>query len=62
MKQTDLSHLRNHVLLVVRDYNTIIEMLSESERILFKDRIRFVDAKIKPGLTKLTWSSKGISE
>jgi hypothetical protein len=61
-KSKDLQHLRNHVLLVVRDYNAIIDMLSESERVLFKDRIRFVDNKIKPGLTKLTWSSKGISE
>ena len=62
VKQEDLRHLREHVLLVVRDYNTLIDMLSVDERKLFRERIRFLDKKIQPGLTRLTWSSKGISE
>ena len=49
-------------LLVVRDYNKIIKALSKEEHLLFKERIRFLDKKIKPGLTNLTWSSKGISD
>lgn len=29
---------------------------------MFRERIRFLDKKIHPGLTKLTWASKGISD
>ena len=46
----------------MRDYNRIINMLSADERGLFRERIRFLDKKVQPGLLKLTWSSKGISE
>ncbi len=58
----ELRTLREHVMLVVRDYNQIIDMLSTEERMLFKERIRFLDNKVQPGLSKLTWSSKGIAE
>ncbi|KAJ8310645.1 hypothetical protein KUTeg_012510 [Tegillarca granosa] len=61
-KREDLRGLREHVLLVVRDYNRIIAALSLEERGLFRERIRFLDKKIHPGLTKLTWASKGISD
>jgi dynein heavy chain len=40
----------------------IIAALSPEERGLFRERIRFLDKKIHPGLTKLTWASKGISD
>ncbi len=60
-KNEDLRGLREHVLLVVRDYNRIVAALSQEERGLFRERIRFLDKKIHPGLTKLTWASKGIS-
>ena len=40
----------------------IIAALSTEERGLFRERIRFLDKKIHPGLTKLTWASKGISD
>lgn len=40
----------------------IIEALSLEERGLFRERIRHLDKKIHPGLTKLTWASKGISD
>ncbi|KAL4220766.1 Dynein heavy chain 2 [Mactra antiquata] len=61
-KREDLRSLREHVMLVVRDYNRIIAALSPEERGLFRERIRFLDKKIHPGLTKLTWASKGISD
>ncbi|KAL3846382.1 hypothetical protein ACJMK2_017380 [Sinanodonta woodiana] len=61
-KREDLRGLREHVLLVVRDYNRIIAALSQEERGLFRERIKFLDKKIHPGLTKLTWASKGISD
>lgn len=59
-KREDMRLLRENVLLVLRDYNSIIEMLSKEERELFRERIRFLDKKIQPGLTKLTWASPGI--
>ena len=40
----------------------IIAVLSSEERGLFRERIRSLDKKIHPGLTKLTWASKGISD
>jgi hypothetical protein len=40
----------------------IIAALSSEERGLFKEQIRYLDKKIHPGLTKLTWASKGISD
>ena len=43
-------------------YNRIIAVLSTEERGLFRERIRSLDKKIHPGLTKLTWASKGISD
>ena len=61
-KREELRVLQENVLLVVRDYNKIVALLTPEERALFKERIRFLDKKVQPGLTKLTWASKGISE
>ncbi|XP_006899240.1 PREDICTED: dynein heavy chain 2, axonemal [Elephantulus edwardii] len=57
----DLRILRENLLLVARDYNRIIAMLSPDEQALFKERIRFLDKKIHPGLKKLHWVLKGAS-
>uniref|UniRef100_F6YZ23 Dynein axonemal heavy chain 2 n=1 Tax=Monodelphis domestica TaxID=13616 RepID=F6YZ23_MONDO len=57
----DLRVLRENLLLVARDYNRIIAMLSPDEKALFKERIRFLDKKIHPGLKKLHWILKGAS-
>ncbi|XP_016786964.1 dynein axonemal heavy chain 2 isoform X3 [Pan troglodytes] len=57
----DLRILRENLLLVARDYNRIIAMLSPDEQALFKERIRFLDKKIHPGLKKLHWTLKGAS-
>lgn len=56
----NLRVLRENVLLVVRDYNKIISSLDFKERALFRERIRSLDKKIRPGMTKLTWASEGI--
>jgi dynein heavy chain len=61
-KREEMRVLRENVLLVVRDYNTILQTLSVEEHRLFKERIRFLDRKISPGLTSLSWISKGIAE
>ena len=40
----------------------IIAALSLEERGLFRERIRVLDKRIHPGLTKLTWASKNVSD
>ena len=54
--------MRENVLLIVRDYNSIIGSLRPSERALFRERIRALDKKLHPGFTKLTWASEGVQE
>ncbi|RLN72009.1 hypothetical protein BBJ28_00019305, partial [Nothophytophthora sp. Chile5] len=61
-QKEQLRVLREHVMLVVRDYNRILLELSSTERRLFEDVIRKLDRRIQPGLQKLTWVSKGIVE
>ncbi|XP_026578292.1 dynein heavy chain 2, axonemal [Pseudonaja textilis] len=60
-RKEDLRNLRENLLLVALDYNRIISMLSAEERGLFRERIRYLDRKIQPGLKKLHWSLKGAS-
>lgn len=38
----------------------ILDELDPSERKLFSDNIRRLDKRIHQGMTKLTWSSKGV--
>lgn len=61
-KREELRVLRENVLLVVRDYNNILDTLSADELLLFRERIKFLDRKLNPGLSNLTWASKGITE
>lgn len=44
------------------DYNNILRAISADERRLFSERVRSLDAKILPGLGKLTWASQGVVE
>jgi dynein heavy chain len=54
-KKEELRVLKENVTLVVRDYNKITELLNPQEQLLFKERIRFLDRKVNPALTNLTW-------
>lgn len=60
--QDTLRVLRESVMLVVRDYNTIIDALSPEERRLFFEHLKQIDRKIAPGLAKLSWSDKHIKK
>ncbi|XP_032872211.1 dynein heavy chain 2, axonemal [Amblyraja radiata] len=60
-RREDLRKLRESVLLVVRDYNSILDELTKEQRNLFRDRIKFLDKKISPGLSKLQWASRTLS-
>ena len=49
--------LQEQVLLVAKDYNAILTSLDAQERLLFADRIHYLDRRISPGIHKLTWVS-----
>ncbi|XP_056602033.1 dynein axonemal heavy chain 2 isoform X3 [Triplophysa dalaica] len=58
-RREELHNLKENVLLVVKDYNRIIMALNAVEMGLFSEKIRFLNKKIQPGLSKLHWSTKG---
>ena len=45
-RREELRNLREHVMLVVRDYNRIITELNQDEIGLFKERIKVLDKKV----------------
>eukprot|EP00392_Amoebophrya_sp_AT5.2_P008786 g8814.t1 len=53
---------REHVMRVVREYNSIILALAPEERRLFAYHIKNLDRKVGPGLQKYTWTSHGVKE
>ena len=61
-RREELRNLREHVMLVVRDYNRVITELNEDEIGLFKERIKVLDKKVHPGLTRLNWSQNSFSD
>ena len=44
---------------VVRGYNGVLDALEPKERRLFTERLHFLERKMGPGLSKLTWNAKG---
>ncbi|KAA0723088.1 Dynein heavy chain 2, axonemal [Triplophysa tibetana] len=60
-RKEELHNLKENVLLVVKDYNRIITALNAVEMGLFSEKLRFLNKKIQPGLSKLHWSTKGTS-
>ena len=54
--------LRENVMLVVRDYNGILGALTPTQRRLFSENLHKLDRKVAPGLSKLSWVSKGVTE
>ena len=41
----------------MHDYNRVIGTLHATERLLFHDRLRALDRRVTPGITKLAWTS-----
>jgi hypothetical protein len=49
---------REQVLLAVRAYNNVLQLLDEDDFLLFKDHIHHMDKQIQPGLSKrLNWKT-----
>eukprot|EP01138_Halocafeteria_seosinensis_P001392 gb/GECG01001428.1/.p1 GENE.gb/GECG01001428.1/~~gb/GECG01001428.1/.p1 ORF type:complete len:4689 (+),score=693.48 gb/GECG01001428.1/:1-14067(+) len=54
---TSLLTVRESVMGLVREYNSIVQSLSHDEQELFSDVLRRLDRKLGPGLNNLTWGS-----
>jgi dynein heavy chain len=57
-KKEDLRVMRENVMLIVRDYNTIIYTINEKEKSLFKEHMDYLDKQIEIGIKKLTWDKE----
>ena len=42
-------------MLIVRDYNHIMNLINEKEKQLFQEHLKYLDSTIKIGLGKLQW-------
>ena len=62
LHRENLRVLREFVMLVVRDFNSIIEYMDDMEKKLFKQHLEAIEKVIWPGQHKLKWSSKNILE
>ena len=58
VKKEQLRILRENVMLIVRDYNMIIETISDSrERALFREHLDILDKTIEPGIRRHNWGA-----
>jgi dynein heavy chain len=54
----NLRVLREYAMIVVREYNQIIDFMDENERNLFAEHLQATDKIIQPGISRYKWSSK----
>lgn len=61
-RKSELRHLHEIVLVLVREYNRIMNALNAEEKALFQERIKILDKKIAPGFVKVQWPVKSMVE
>ncbi|RNF10287.1 1-beta dynein [Trypanosoma rangeli] len=61
-KEERLRVFREHVSLAVRAHNNVVLSLTKEECRLFAQRLRFLESKYMPGMSRLWWNSQGIVE
>jgi len=54
-RKEELRVLRENIMLIVRDYNTIIQTITDKERNLFREHLDSLDKQIEPGIKKYNW-------
>ena len=57
-RKEQLRILRENVMLIVRDYNTIIHTINDKEKSLFKEHLDILDRTIEPGIRRHNWGSQ----
>ena len=55
-RQDTLRIFRENVMLIVRDYNNIMNLISDKEKSLFKEHMIELDKIINRGINQYTWS------
>ena len=61
-QRDNLRLLRENVMLVITDYNQILDQLNTEEQLLFREQLRRLDRRVNAGLNRFTWASKGVIE
>ena len=61
-QRDNLRLLRENVMLVVTDYNQILDQLNAEEQLLYREQLRRLDRRVNAGLNRFTWASKGVIE
>jgi len=56
-RKEQLRILRENVMLIVRDYNTIIHTINKEERYLFREHLDILDRTIEPGIRRHHWGA-----
>ena len=56
-KREQLRILRENVMLIVRDYNTIVHTIQDKEKLLFKEHLDMLDRTIEPGIKRFNWGA-----
>ena len=54
-RKEQLRILRENVMIVVRDYNGILQIINQKEKDLFNDQLTGLDNFIKPAITRFNW-------
>jgi dynein heavy chain len=54
-RRENLRILQENVMLIVRDYNHIMNLINEKEKLLFQEHLKFLDKDIMTGLKRLQW-------
>lgn len=49
-------------MLVVRDYNSILDSLGKMERPIFQQNMEELDSEIEPGTKRYRWNSSNVAE
>jgi dynein heavy chain, axonemal len=60
-KKDQLRVLRENVMLIVRDYNGIMQLINPKEKALFHDHLSGLDKFIAPGILRHNWESNADS-
>ena len=56
-KREALRIMRENVMLIVRDYNNILQAISDKEKNLFKEHLENLDRVIEPGIKRHNWGT-----
>ena len=56
-RREPLRILMENVMLIVRDYNHIMNLINEKEKGLFSEHLEQLNKDIRTGINKLTWSN-----